>query len=141
MAVVEHIGGPGGGHYFTYRRVPMPVPDSDSSTSAATAAVHEEPLWVHCNDHSVSPVSLRTVLHKQAYMLFYVQRSALEPSERGELAATSLVAASMTSRDAGRTLASEGSDMQWLEESPVNLLHLEGEDDGGCICSYLPMPQ
>lgn len=64
MAVVQHLGTSGGGHYVTYRRVTASVCDPDNVA----------PQWVRASDASIESVSGEQVLDAEAYMLFYCRR-------------------------------------------------------------------
>jgi ubiquitin C-terminal hydrolase len=57
-AVVQHIGGPNSGHYFTYRRC---------------AAGNK---WVCASDTVVYSASVSEVLRAEAYMLFYCRTNS-----------------------------------------------------------------
>lgn len=57
MAVVEHTGAMGSGHYVAYRRV--------FEGNACR--------WLFCSDASVEEVSLEQVLAAQSYLIFYTQ--------------------------------------------------------------------
>lgn len=63
VAVVQHSGALGSGHYTTYRRV---IGDDARCR------------WLHCSDSIVTEVSLDEVLSAQAYLLFY--QSATPPT-------------------------------------------------------------
>ncbi|PJF18117.1 Ubiquitin carboxyl-terminal hydrolase [Paramicrosporidium saccamoebae] len=55
-AVIEHVGGVGGGHYIAYRRV-----RENGNRSR----------WLYCSDSIVSEVTVDQVLLSQAYILVY----------------------------------------------------------------------
>jgi hypothetical protein len=71
MSVVEHLGGPAGGHYVTYRRVPLPLLDPADA----------RPQWVRCSDASVVQASEDQVLTCEAYLLCYVRRDSRRGAE------------------------------------------------------------
>lgn len=69
MAVVQHLGGAGSGHYVTLRRAPRHYRGDDAAADSGSPC-----SWIKVSDDVVRPASLAEVLDSQAYMLFYVRR-------------------------------------------------------------------
>ncbi|GJD06858.1 Ubiquitin hydrolase B [Galdieria sulphuraria] len=64
-AVVTHLGRElVGGHYICDIRWRVPLKSGQ----------REETVWLNCDDSSISCISEKTVLNRQAYLLFYVKK-------------------------------------------------------------------
>jgi ubiquitin carboxyl-terminal hydrolase 1 len=69
-AVVEHLGNHAGGHFITYRRVPVSVLERALNLKHGDLPPDHD-RWFYVSDKLVQPTTLSKVLSAEAYMLFY----------------------------------------------------------------------
>jgi len=112
VAVSNHLGGLGGGHYTAYVR------------SAVDGS------WYSCDDAWVKPVNREEVVTHNAYVLFYMREDVVKQANWGKkLIETAAVAArdGKSTRLDSRAAPAAEANAKGLEDSPVQAM--EEEDD------------
>ncbi|XP_065317846.1 ubiquitin carboxyl-terminal hydrolase 27-like isoform X3 [Gordionus sp. m RMFG-2023] len=73
FAVVNHIGNLDSGHYACYVKNNHSTPSFNHSTSQNDNShkANDDDKWFKCNDHCITPASLKEVLGSEGYLLFY----------------------------------------------------------------------
>ncbi len=72
MSVVTHLGGPFGGHYVAFRRVPQPA-STRAGPEPEAVRKPAKGLWAYVSDEVTKSVPLAEVKKAEAYMLMYAR--------------------------------------------------------------------